>query len=75
MSMNLALKKGKKVEHQILYQTPTYITNAALDSVNTLEYYKNWVLEERKGKFYEETLEHFAVVEELIEDGWKFIMV
>lgn len=75
MSMNLALKKGKKVDHQILYQTPTYITIDALESEDVLAYYKNWVLEERKGRFYEETLEHFAVVEELIQDGWKFIMV
>lgn len=73
--MNLALKKGKIVDHVILYQTPTWVTNEALESSNTFEYYKNWVLEGRQGRFYDATLEHFAVVQELLDDGWKFIMV
>lgn len=75
MSQNLALQKGKHVDFQLPYQTPTSVTKAALASSNPTQFYKNWVLETRNGAFQEETKEHFEKIDKLIEDGYRWIEV
>lgn len=75
MSMNLALEKGKDVDHNTLYQTPTSISYAAIDSGNPFEYYKNWLIKERQGSYKQETREHLAKVETLIKQGFKFTII
>lgn len=75
MSMNLALQKGKKVEWQLPYQTPTEVTRAALKSGNPTQAYKDWVLDSRKGAFPEETKEHFEKIDALIAEGYQWIQI
>jgi hypothetical protein len=75
MSMNLALAKGNKTDYNTLLQTPSYITYEALDSTDTLQVYKDWVMDMREGVVDNYTAEHFSKVGTLIEDGWIFIMV
>lgn len=70
MSINLCLVKGSHCDYESVYQTPTNITKEALKSKDTTQYYKNWVLEQRQGKFAEETKEHFQQIELLLSNGY-----
>lgn len=75
MSMNLALKKRKIVDSQLLFQTPTNVTKEAMASKSPFEVYKNWLLDCREGKYSEESEEHLKKVIEKLKDGYEFVMI
>lgn len=75
MSLNLALEKGKALNHSFLYQTPTKVSLAAMKSNNPSEFYKRWVTEERQGNFAKETKLHFKKLDALLAEGWKFTII
>lgn len=73
--MNLALKKLRVLNSDTLFQTPTNVSRAAMASGNPFEYYKNWLIESRQGRFLQETEEHLATVREMIKDGYEFTII
>lgn len=76
MSMNLALQKGKIINSDAVFQTPTSVTKAALASGNTTEYYRNWLNEASfQGKGGAQYKEHLERIEALIADGYRWIMI
>lgn len=73
MSMNLVLKKGESLDFTP-YQTPSHVSYKAVDSGNTTEYYKKWVLAERSGHFRAETEDHFKEIDKLLDNGYYWII-
>lgn len=76
MSMNLALKKGKIINSEAVFQTPTSITKAALNSGNATQFYKNWLIENSfQGKADDQYKEHLAKIDALVAEGYQWIMI
>lgn len=73
MSMNLALQKGKDVDFETPFQTPTTITKAILASKNPTEAYKKYVMNNMQYDDY--IINHFDLIDEMIEDGYVWIMI
>jgi hypothetical protein len=75
MSMNLALVKGKHCIYDQIYQTPSVVSKAAMASGDPTQYYKNWVLESRKGAFPEATKENFEFIDRKIAEGYQWQII
>jgi hypothetical protein len=76
MSMNLALQKGKIVNFDVVFQTPTTVTKAALNSGNPTQFYRDWLLENSfEGKGGAQYKEHLATIDAMIADGYRWIMI
>lgn len=69
MSMNLVLKKGESLDFTP-YQTPSHISYKAMDSGDTTEYYKQWVVVTMSGHSSEELDNHFKEIDSLLADGY-----
>lgn len=73
--MNLALKKLRILNSDTLFQTPTNVSRAAMASGNPFEYYENWLIESRQGRFLAETEDHLKKVREMMKDGYVFTII
>jgi hypothetical protein len=76
MSINLALKNGKSIIWDQVYQTPSQVSRDAIASKDPTFHYKDYVLSSSfGGKHCEESKRHFAFIDQKIDEGYQWITV